>query len=452
MNIIIAGDGKMGSTLAKQLASEGYDLTIIDSDRDTLDSSLERYDAMVVHGNCAAMSILKQAGVENADLLIAVTGEDEVNLLCCSIAHGINSSLHTIARVRNPEYTDQIFEFRKLFGLSMAENPEKQTATEIARLLKYPGFLRRDTFAKGKAEIVELRIDKESKLCDIPLSQMNLTVKCRVLVCAVLRDGNAIAPGGNFVLKEGDRIFVTAPAENLTLLLKNLGIISKRVRNPIIIGGGKTSFYLASALEKDGIVPTLIEHDEDRCKDLSSKLEKTSVILGDGTDRDFLESEGLSKCDALITLTDSDELNMVISLFGKSCNVPNVITRLDRIENQNIISKLDLGSIISPKELSCNNIVRYVRAMQNQSGAAISVHIIADGQAEAVEFLVDDDTMNKGVPLKEVKTKEGVLVASITRGSKTEIPGGSSTFREGDIVVIVSSGRGNIRQFNDIFE
>jgi len=167
MNIIIAGDGKMGSTLAKQLASEGYDLTIIDSDRDTLDSSLERYDAMVVHGNCAAMSILKQAGVENADLLIAVTGEDEVNLLCCSIAHGINSSLHTIARVRNPEYTDQIFEFRKLFGLSMAENPEKQTATEIARLLKYPGFLRRDTFAKGKAEIVELRIDKESKLCDI---------------------------------------------------------------------------------------------------------------------------------------------------------------------------------------------------------------------------------------------------------------------------------------------
>ena len=245
MNIIIAGDGKVGSMLTRQLSSEGHDVTVIDNDAKVLQSSVERYDVISVHGNCASMGVLQQAGVKDADLLIAATSEDEVNLLCCTTAHAMNNKLHTIARIRNPEYTEQIYRMRNVFGLSMVINPENQAAMEIERLLKYPGFLRRDTFAKGRTEIVELRVDSGSKLCNVKLMDLRSIVKCQVLVCAALRDGSAIAPKGDFVLREGDRIFVTALSENLTTLLKNLGILTRRVRNVTLCGGGRISYYLA---------------------------------------------------------------------------------------------------------------------------------------------------------------------------------------------------------------
>ena len=451
MNIIIAGDGKVGSTLARQLSAEGYDITLIDSDRQVLNSSMERMDVMAVHGNCAAMDVLLQAGIKDADLLIAATSADEVNLLCCTTAHGLNPKLHTIARIRNPEYTEQIYEMRDIFGLSMAINPEKQAATEIERLLKYPGFLRRDTFAKGRAEIVELRIDDDSKLRGVSMMDLPGIVKCRVLVCAVLRNGTAVTPGANFVLEEGDRIFVTAPTETLTLLLKNLGIITRRARRVILCGGGRVSYYLASMLLKSGISVQVIENDLVRCKELATMLPDACVVHGDATDQALLESEGLSACDALVTLTGIDELNMIISLYGNSRDLPQVITKLSHAENRNIIDSLALGSIVCPKELCCSNIVRYVRAMQNQTGAAVSLHSIADGQAEAVEFLVDSTTRNCGTPLKELKLKPNVLLASITHGSRSEIPNGNSEFHEGDSLVVVTSERGKLQQLNDIF-
>ena len=451
MNIIIAGDGKVGSTLARQLSAEGYDITLIDSDRQVLNSSMERMDVMAVHGNCAAMDVLLQAGIKDADLLIAATSADEVNLLCCTTAHGLNPKLHTIARIRNPEYAEQIYEMRDIFGLSMAINPEKQAATEIERLLKYPGFLRRDTFAKGRAEIVELRIDDDSKLRGVSMMDLPGIVKCRVLVCAVLRNGTAVTPGANFVLEEGDRIFVTAPTETLTLLLKNLGIITRRARRVILCGGGRVSYYLASMLLKSGISVQVIENDLVRCKELATMLPDACVVHGDATDQALLESEGLSSCDALVTLTGIDELNMIISLYGNSRDLPQVITKLSHAENRNIIDSLALGSIVCPKELCCSNIVRYVRAMQNQTGAAGSLHSIADGQAEAVEFMVDSTTRNCGTPLKELKLKPNVLLASITHGSRSEIPNGNSEFHEGDSLVVVTSERGKLQQLNDIF-
>ena len=451
MNIIIAGDGKVGSTLARQLSAEGYDITLIDSNQQILESSMERYDVMGIHGNCAAMSVLLQAGVRDADLLIAATSADEINLLCCTTAHGINPKLHTIARIRNPEYTDQIYEMRDVFGLSLTVNPEKQAALEIERLLKYPGFLKRDTFAKGRAEIVELRVDATSKLCNVQLSDIGSIVKCRVLVCVVLRSGNAIAPNGSFVLREGDRIFVTAPTHDLTVLLKNLGILTRRVRRVILCGGGRVSYYLASFLEKDGIAVQLIEQNPVRCRVLAGLLRNTCVVEGDGSDQALLESEGLAECDALVTLTGLDELNMVVSLYGTSRGVPQVITKMSRVENRALIDALSLGSIVCPKELCCNTIIRYVRAMQNQTGAAVSVHTIAYGQIEAVEFLVDETTKNCGIPLKQIKLRANVLVVSITHGAETEIPGGDSVFRQGDTLVVVSSGRGVLRQLNDIF-
>ena len=451
MDIIIAGDGKVGSTLARQLSAEGHDVTLIDSDLHVLNTSVERYDLMGVHGNCASKSVLLRAGVMEAELLIAATSADEINLLCCTTAHGLNPKLHTIARIRNPEYADQIHDMRDVFGLSLTVNPEKQAAQEIERLLKYPGFLRRDIFAKARAEIVELRIDNKSKLRDVSLMEMNAIVKCKVLVCAVLRDGKAVAPKGNFVLREGDRIFVTAPTNNLATLLKNLGIVTRRVRNVILCGGGRVSYYLASLLEKDGMNVQIIESDRNRCTELATLLPDTTIIHGDGTDQDLLNSQGLSQCDALVSLTGVDELNMIMSLYGMKQNVPLVITKLSRMDNRSIVDSLSLGSVVCPKELCCNTIVRYVRAMQKQTGAALSLRTIADGQAEAIEFLVDKHTRNCGIPLKQLKLKSDVLVAMINRGAYTEIPSGDSYFRAGDSVVVVTSGQGTLQDLNDIF-
>ncbi len=452
MKIIIAGNGKVGAALTRQLSAEGDELTLIDSNLKVLESSEERYDIMVVQGNCASMDVLRQAGVKEADLLIAMAGADEVNLLCCMTAHAMNANIHTIARVCNPQYMDQIFAMREMFGLSMAVNPERQAAVEIERLLKYPGFLKRDTFTKGRVEIVELRIDGRSKLCNVALNDMYGIVKCKILVCAVLREGRAIAPNGNFILREGDRIFVTAFTNTLTILLKNLGIITHKAKRVIVCGGGRVSYYLAKQLESSGIKIQIIEEDAERCRQLAAQLPSTCVIQGDASNQLLLEQEGVSGCDALVTLTGLDELNMIISLYGASCKVPQVITKLGHIENTDILGNLSLDSVISPKELCCNTIVQYVRAMKNQTGAALTVHTIADGQAEAMEFLVDGKVRHCGVPLKNLKLKKGVLVVCIAKGAKMEIPNGESFFQSGDIVYIVTSKGKNIFQLNDIFE
>lgn len=452
MNIIIAGDGRVGSTLTRQLTAEGHDLTVIDNNQAVLEDTISRYDVMSVNGNCASMPTLLQAGVKDADLLIAVSSEDEINLLCCTTAHALNPKLHTIARIRNPEYTDQIYEMRDTFGLSMSVNPEKRAAQEIERLLQYPGFLRRDIFARGRAEIVELRVDAASKLCNVSLMDMANIVRCRILVCAVLRNGSALVPSGNFVIQEGDRIFVTAPTENLTILLKNLGIITRRVRRVMLCGGGRVTFYLARLLKKSGIQVRIIEAREDRAKDLCAHLPGVEVSQGDAGDLELLSSEGLSSCDALVSLTGSDEMNMILSLYASSQGVAQTVTKLSQVDNRSVIDSLQLDRVVCPKDLCCNAIVRYVRAMQNHTGAALSVHAIADGQVEAMEFRVNENTKNCGIPLKKLKRRANVLIACIIHGSQTEIPNGDSTFEAGDTLVVVTSGRGVIKQINDIFE
>ena len=452
MNIIIAGDGKVGSMLTRQLSNEGHNITVIDSNARVLETTVERYDVIAVHGNCASMEVLLDAGVRDADLLIAATSEDEVNLLCCSTAHALNPKLHTIGRIRNPEYTEQIYRMRNVFGLSMVINPENQTASEIDRLLKFPGFLRRDTFAKGRTEIVELKVTAGSKLCNVRLMDLQSIVHCQVLVCAVLRDGTASAPKGDFVLREGDRVFFTALSQNLTTLLKNLDILTRRVRNVTICGGGRISYYLAGRMKKAGISTRIIEKDYARCQELCELLPDAEIIHGDITDQDLLESGDLSRSDAVVTLTGIDEMNMIVSLYASSKGVPQVITKLSHTGNLNLVDSLSLGSVISPRDLVCNNIVRYVRAMENQTGAALSVHTIADGQVEALEFLVDEHTRNCGKPLKDIKLKPNILLVSISHGANTEIPNGNSVFQQGDTVVIVdTNSKEIIRQLNDIF-
>lgn len=451
MNIIIAGAGKVGKVLVRQLAAEGHSLTVIDQNSHTLETLVVRYDAIGVQGNCASKEVLEQAAIHNADLLITATNADEINLLCCMTAHGLNPHIHTIARIRNPEYSEQVLTMRDTFPLSLIINPEKQAALEIERLLKFPGFLRRESFAKGRSQIVELRIDGKSKLNNVALMDMSSVVKCRVLVCAVLRGGQAVAPSGTFVLQEGDRIFVTASTADLSVLLKNLGITTRPVRRVLLCGGGRVAYYLAQALEDDNISVLLLERDRERCLSLAEMLPSAQVIQGDCSNQTLLEEQGIRDCDAVVALTGLDETNMVLSLYANTQGVNQTITKLSREETISIAGTMALGSIISPKELSSNIIVQYVRAMENQTGAAVSVHAIADGQAEAVEFLVDEKTPNCGVPLKAMKLKPDVLLASIIHGTTSQIPGGDSQFLPGDRVVVVTSRRGSLQQLGDIF-
>lgn len=452
MKIIIAGIGKVGAMLTKQLSAEGYDLTLIDSNATMLQTLVERFDVIAVQGNCASMPILQQAGLAETDLLIATTGADETNLLCCMTAQGMQKSLHTIARIRNPDYAEQVHGMLDVFSISMVINPEKQAAREIERLLRYPGFSKRDTFAKGRVEIAELRIDAQSKLCNVSLSDATHILKSDMLVCIVLRNGTAITPDGSFVLKEGDRIFVTAPTVALSQLLKNLGILTRKVRQIIVCGGGRASLYLAQLLEKSDMRVHIIEQNYNRCVELAELLPHAEIIHDDASNHATLQKEHLDDCDALVCMTGMDELNMVISLYASKRGVPHVITKLSRVETTNaMLDGLSLGSVVCPKELCCNSVVRYVRAMKNQTGAAISVHTIADGQAEALEFWADEHTPNCGTPLKKLSLRPNMIISAITHNGKTVIPDGDACFRDGDTVVVVKTGDAIVHQLGDIF-
>ena len=452
MKIIIAGYGKVGSALTRQLSAEGYDLTIIDSNKKMLESGQELYDVLGVYGNCATMDVLVQAGVKSADLLIAATSLDEVNLLCCLTAHRLNKNIHTIARIRNPEYSEQIVMMRDFLGLSLLVNPEKQAAQEIERLIKYPGFRKRERFAHGRVEIAELLVTADSPLNDIRIMDMSSVTKCRSLVCTVLRGGEAIAPNGTFVLREGDRLFVTAATNELALILKNLGIVTHRVRRVIICGGGRISYYLAQMLEKGNYQVQIIERDHDKCVQLAELLPNASIVNGDASDLTLWESERLSSDDAIVAMTGLDELNMIISLYVQNVGVSQVITKLSRTESTEILNNLNLNSVICPKDLCSNTIVGYVRGMKNHSGTSIAVHRIADGKSEATEFHVTKDTPNIGVPLKNIRLKKNVLIASILHLSQCIIPNGDSTFEPGDTVIVVSDSEKAISRLSDIFE
>ena len=452
MKVIIAGDGKVGVAIARQLSTEGYDLTIIDSNQTFLDRTLDQYDVMTVPGNCATMKVLLEAGIKDAQLLIATAGADEINLLCCMTAHTLNPNIHTIARIRNPEYSEQLFRMRNTFALSLAINPEKKAAHQMERLLKFPGFLKRESFAKDRVEIVELRIEKDSRLNHVSLVKLDSIIKCKVLVCAVLRDGQAIMPGGDFVFQEDDRVFVTAPTNVLAVLLKNLGIITHKVSRVMIAGGGRTSYYLAQSLLKIGMHVQIIEKDREKCEELSELLPNADIICGDASSHALMESEGLAKCDALVSMTGIDEINIIISLYASELGIPHVITKISHSENSAILDHLPVGSVICPKDLCCSTIVRYVRAVKNQAGAAVSVHSIANGLAEAVEFVADENTKNCGIPLKNLHLKKGTLIVSITHNGKTEIPNGESSFQIGDTVIVVTKAERVLLQLNDIFE
>ncbi len=452
MRIIVAGDGKVGLAITRLLSQEGHNIVAIDTKANVLQDKLQNYDVMTVVGNCATMDTLYEAGIEQTDVLIAATSADETNLLCCLTARKLNPRLHTIARVRTPEYTEQLYKMREDFGLSLIINPEKDAAKEIYRLLQLPGFLRRETFAKGRVEIVELRIEEGSVLDGVQLSRMHYALGGKkVLVCAVIRDGEAFIPTSDTVFRAGDHIYVTAPVAILSHILKKLGITQKRIKHAMLIGGGRVCYYLAKHLTEAGVHVKIIENDPVRCEHLAQVLPAASIVFADGSSQDVLESEGLTETDALVTLTGLDEQNVISSMYGKIKGVPNVVTKVNRMDTEGMLEDLSPGGIVSPKELCSANVVQYVRAMENQAGAAITLHKIANGRIEALEFVLNDRSRFVGLPLKRIKLKSKILIACITHNGVNVIPDGNSTFEIGDTVIIITNRETPILQFNDIF-
>ena len=451
MRIVIVGDGKVGSALTEMLSGEGHDIVVIDSNKKVLVEELEATDVMVVHGNGAALSVQREAGVEDSDLLVAATSGDEINMLSCMLARKLGCG-HTIARVRNPDYIEQLAFMKDELGLNMAVNPELSTAQEIFRLLQYPSFLQRDSFAKGRVEIVQIELKEGNRLIGKKLSEMYKIAKVKVLVCSVERGDKVHIPDGSFKLKEGDTIFVTAPAGDLVKLIRNLGLDNRKIRNVFIVGGGSNGYYLANLLLKSGIEVKIIEKDAKRCEWLAEDLPHAQIINADASEKWVLDSEGMPKADAVVTLTNMDEENLIISMYADYLKVPRVITKINRTEYDDVFrGKGSIQYAISPKELCSREIATYVRAMQSAIGVNVeTVHKI--GMMEALEFHVTERTKHLGVALKDLRLRPGVLVSCIIRGNEVIIPGGFDKIEQGDIIIIATSADSGIEDINEIFD
>ena len=446
MKILIVGCGNVGAALAEQLSSEGHDITVIDTRQKLVESVSVSCDALGIVGNGASFQVQSEAGVDEADLIVAVTGSDELNLLCCLIAKK-SGGCNTIARVSNPVYSEEIAYIKEELGLSMVINPEFAAAVEMSRLLKLPSAITIDTFTKGRVEVVKYRVGEDSVLCDQSLQQIKSRLKSDILICTVERGEDVYIPGGNFIIRARDEISIIGTPQKTLAFFKKLGAVVTRAKNVMIIGGGKTAYYLSKQLMDMGIQIKIIELNKTRCEELSELLPKATIIQGDGTDRNLLMQEGLIQTDAFVAMTSVDEENIMLSLFAKSVSKAKLITHVHRISYDEIIDSLDIGSVIYPKYLTAENIIKYVRAMDNSLGSNIeTLYRLNDNRVEALEFCVKEDSPVIGIPLQDLKIKPNILICSINHKGMISIPGGQSVIRKGDMVIVVTTNTG----LNDI--
>ena len=442
MKIIIVGCGKVGTTLAEQLNRENHDITLIDCDSEALQSISDSTDVMSVTGNGAVYQVQMEAGIKEADLLIATTNSDELNMLCCLIAKKAGNC-HTIARIRNPEYSAEINYIREELNLSLAINPELAAAREIARLLRFPNAIKIELFAKGRIELLKFLIPKDSILDRMKVMDVVSRLKSNVLICAVERGDDVVIPDGNFEMKGGDKISFIAPHAECADFFRKAGIENNTVNSAMFVGGGKLTVYLAKALADTKIKIKIIEQDEERCRILSELLPHAMIIHGDGSDQKLLLEEGIRQTEAFASLTGFDEENILLSLYAASQSRAKLITKVNKIAFEKVINALNLGSVIYPKMLTADIILQYVRAMQNSMGSNIETlyKIVAD-KAEALEFRVRGDSPVLGIPLEKLRTRNNLLVACINRNGRIIMPRGKDTLEAGDTVIIVTTHTG----------
>lgn len=439
MNIIIVGCGKVGEELAGRLNDEGDNITVIDIDPAKVNDVTANLDVLGVTGNGATHLVQQEAGIRDADLLIAVTGSDELNLLCCLIAKK-EGNCQTIARVRDPQYSTEAPYLKEELGLAMVINPEFAAAAEIARVLRFPSAIKIDTFAKGKVDLMKFRLPENCVLSGLSVKEIITKLKCDVLVCTVERGDNAFIPNGDFVFGEKDVISIIASPANANTFFRKIDYKINQVKDCMIVGGGEIAYYLCKMLKKTGISLKVIEKDPKRCEVLCTALPDVTVICGDAADQQILLEEGLENANSFAALTNFDEENIMLSLFARTKGCKKLVTKINMIDFFDVIKQLDLDSIIYPKSITSELIVSYVRAMKNTIGSNVqTVYSIIKGKAEAAEFIIRDKSPVLGKPLMELKFKPNVLVAVILRGNKVIIPRGSDVIEKNDSVIVVST-------------
>ncbi|SFW53628.1 Trk system potassium transporter TrkA [Ruminococcus flavefaciens] len=452
MDIIIVGCGKVGSALAEVLSDE-HNVTIIDKKESLVEAASNDFDVMGIVGNCLQTEVLEEANVAKANIIIAVTASDEVNILSCLIAKRMGAR-HCIARVRSPEFDKQLVFMREELGISMMVNPDYNAANEIAKVLRYPEAINIESFAKGRVDLAEIRITSGSILDGVALSQLSRRLRLDVLICAVQRGDELTIPNGNFVLRAGDKIHMTASHSNMVKFFKSISAAyrEKRVKQAVLIGGGRVAYHLAQQLIEMGVKVKIIEIDRERCLELSDRLNKVDISCADGTDHDILEEERVYDADAVVTLTGIDEENILLSLLAKNNGVDKVVTKVNRMSLMQLSDTLDLDSIISPKSITVNQILQYVRAKQNSLGNNVTtLYRLVNDRLEAIEFVVRDKKEYVDVPLKKLKLRSGILIGSIVRGNELIIPKGDDCLQVNDSVVVITTTKG-MHDLSNIFD
>lgn len=450
MKIIILGAGKVGKALTQYMANEDHDIVVIDKNAQKVDNVVNTYDVIGVVGNGGSYDILMEAGADSADLIICVTASDEMNILAGLMAKQMGTH-HTIARVRNPDYSKQRDFMQNQLGFSMIINPEFETANDIRRTLSFPSAVKVDTFAKGKIELAEFLIDDNSELVGIQLSQLHSISKTNLLVCAASRNGEIIIPDGNYKIEAGDHLYITGSHRDLSKFCLDIGIITNQIKNVMIIGASKIAFYLARQLSVQGIKVKIIDNNLETCKEIAKKMPYITVIYGDGSDEDLLIEEGIEDTDAFIALTGLDEENLILSLYAKNVHHKKSIAKVTRMNYKGFINSINVSSVISPKLVIASQIIRYVRAKMNKDddSSVRTLYTLVDGAVEASEFVVTEKTSFIGQNLNDIRLKNNLLIGAISRENEIIVPKGNTTVELGDHVIVFSRGE-KISRLNDI--
>jgi trk system potassium uptake protein TrkA len=451
MKIIIVGGGKVGYTLAQQLATEDHDIILIDNDAEVLNHADETLDIMCIRGNGASVEILREANIHETDLLITVTQSDELNMICCVIGKKLGAK-QTVARIRNTDYSNEYKMLKSELELNMVINPEMDAADEIARMIQFPSATNVETFANNMLEMVEFRVLESDPITDKKLMDLTKNIPAKVLFCAVRRNGEISIPKGDFVFSPGDTVYVIGERKDINKFFNFLGRSSHKAKNITIIGGSRLAIYLTWLLNELNINVKIIEISKERCLLLNEILPNALIIHGDGTDQEVLDNENIQSADAMVALTDMDEENLISSLYAHQCGVPKVILKINRHNYIPIVKKLGLDSIISPKLTTANNILRYVRALDNSQGIAVEkLYKILDDEAEVAEFTAKNSPALNDIKLKELNMKKDILIAALVRNKKIIIPYGDDCIKEGDKVIVVTK-TGFITDLNEILE
>lgn len=442
LKIIIVGCGKVGANLVDQLSKEGHDITVIDKKAEKIQDITNTYDVMGLVGNGASYSTQMEAGIEETDLIIAVTDSDELNLLCCTVAKRVGKCA-AIARVRTPDYSEETGYLREQLGLAIIINPELEAAREVARILYLPTALEVNSFAHGQAELVKFKVPEGNLLNGLSLAYLGKNITNDILICAVERNGEVYMPNGDFVLQSGDVVSFVSERHIARDFLKQIGLATRQVKDTMIIGASKAAYYLAKELLNMGISVKIIEKEKENCESLSVKLPKAIIINGDGTDPDILKEEGIETVQSFIPLTGIDEENIMLTLYAKQVSKAKVVTKINRVNYKQVINNLDLGSLVYPKYITSEAIIAYVRAKKNSMGSNIeTLYHMFDSRVEAIEFIVEENSKVSGVPIKDLKLKKDVLISFINHNGHIIIPTGNDEIEDGDTVMIVTKNTG----------